>query len=64
MITNEFYGKYDFLISLLFLIFSSIQINKHNQKNKEYQIYINLFLKKLKRENIINPLITILIYFY
>ena len=54
--TKGFYGKYDFLITLLFLIFSNKQFNKDNQQE------INLFIKQLENENILPPLITILMY--
>ena len=60
--TKGFYGKYDFLLTLLFLIFSNQQVSQLNKSNKEYQIYLHLFIQKLEKENILPPLITILMY--
>ena len=50
-LTNGFYGKYDFLITLLFEIVSSYQFD---------QKYTNLLIGKLEKEKILPSLIIIL----
>ena len=52
-ITKGFYGKYDFLITLLFEIVSSYQFDKE---------YTNLLIKKLENEKILPSIIIILMY--
>jgi len=54
--TKGFYGKFDFLLTLLF------QIVFYHQSNEDYTKYTNLFLKKLEEENILLPIIIILMY--
>ena len=54
--TKGFYGKFDFLITLLF------QIVFYHQSNEDYSKYTNSMLKKLEEENILPPIIIILMY--
>ena len=54
--TKGFYGKFDFLITLLF------QIVFYHHSNEDYSNYTNSMLKKLEEENILPPIIIILMY--
>ena len=54
--TKGFYGKFDFLITLLFQIVSNHQSNEDNAN------YTNSLLKKLEEENILPPIILILMF--
>ena len=54
--TKGFYGKFDFLITLLF------QIVFYHQSNEDYSKYTNSILKKLEEENILPPIIIILMH--
>lgn len=54
--TKCFYGKFDFLISLLF------QILFYHQSNEDYTQYTSSLLTKLEEENILPPIIIILMF--
>ena len=56
-ITKGFYGKFDFLITLLFQIISSRQYKKNNYKD-----YTNILIEKLKEEQILPSITVILMY--